>query len=145
MTTSLTNGHAPARAVATPEPPAMRRPIREIIADLRRPIQPSLLRSRTVKGNALTYLPWYNAVKVLDWYAPGWSCEIRSITTVGSQAVLVVRLTILAAEGDIYREATGIEEEEVSGYGDTSSNAESMALRRAASKFGLALYLYEKK
>ena len=29
-------------------------------------------------------------------------------------------------------------------YGDPTSNAEAMALRRAAAKFGLGLYLYEK-
>ena len=33
---------------------------------------------------------------------------------------------------------------EVKGYGDPTSNAESMALRRAAAKFGLALALYDK-
>jgi hypothetical protein len=30
-------------------------------------------------------------------------------------------------------------------YGDPSSNAESMAFRRAAAKFNLGLYLYEKE
>jgi hypothetical protein len=34
--------------------------------------------------------------------------------------------------------------EELRGYGDPSSNAEAMALKRAASKFGLGLYLYQK-
>ncbi|QYO62305.1 hypothetical protein [Leptolyngbya sp. 7M] len=29
-------------------------------------------------------------------------------------------------------------------YGDPSSNAESMAFRRAAARFGLGLYLYSK-
>jgi hypothetical protein len=48
-------------------------------------------------------------------------------------------------EGVGYREATGTEDEEHKGYGDSSSNAEAMALKRAASKFGLALYLYHQK
>jgi hypothetical protein len=51
-------------------------------------------------------------------------------------------------EGWVYREATGTEEEpddDQQMYGDPSSNAESMALRRAAAKFGLGLYLYNKK
>jgi len=34
--------------------------------------------------------------------------------------------------------------EELRGYGDPSSNAEAMALKRAAAKFGLGLYLYLK-
>lgn len=56
------------------------------------------------------------------------------------------------------REATGTEElkelttDKTTGetitrelaYGDPSSNAESMAFRRAAARFGLGLYLYDK-
>lgn len=67
---------------------------------------------------------------------------------------LTGRLTIPTAEGNIYREATGTEElkrtDKETGdslelaYSDPSSNAESMALRRAAAKFGLGLYLYDK-
>jgi hypothetical protein len=125
--------------------PAYRRPIREIIADLSKPIPDRFLKDKTIKGNKLTYIPWYHAIKLLDWFAPGWSFEVREISPTGKQTVLVVRLIIPAAEGDVWREATGIEEDDVTGYGDTSSNAESMALRRAAAKFGLGLYLYDKK
>jgi mRNA interferase HigB len=46
------------------------------------------------------------------------------------------------AKGIVWREATGYEPLNVKGYGDPTSNAESMALRRAAAKFGLCLYLY---
>jgi hypothetical protein len=34
------------------------------------------------------------------------------------------------------REATGTEDEELRGYGHSSSNAETMALKMAAAKFG---------
>ena len=57
---------------------------------------------------------------------------------------LVGRLTIPTCKGNIYREATGTEELACSSYGDPSSNAESMAFRRAAARFGLGLYLYKK-
>jgi len=56
---------------------------------------------------------------------------------------LTARITIHAAEGTFSREATGTELLNCGSYGDPSSNAESMALRRAA-KLGLGLYLYEK-
>jgi hypothetical protein len=46
--------------------------------------------------------------------------------------------------GDLTRKATGSEDEELRGYGDPSPNAEAMALKRVASKFGLGLYLYSK-
>ncbi len=71
---------------------------------------------------------------------------------------MVGRLTIPTSEGNVYREASGTEElkrekynkdtnsyemKEIA-YGDPSSNAESMAFRRCAARFGLGLYLYEK-
>lgn len=126
------------------ERPAYGRPIQDIVADLSKDVPAKMLSEKTLKGNKITYLPWYRAARMLDYYAPGWQHEIRDIKQIGSQVVVVVRLSIPAAEGVFYREATGIEEEEVKGYGDTTSNAEGMALRRAAAKFGLARGLYEK-
>jgi hypothetical protein len=126
------------------ERPAYGRPIQEIVADLAAEIPAKMLATKTLKGKEITYLPWYRAARMLDYYAPGWQYEIRDIKPVGAQCVIIVRLSIPAAEGTFYREATGIEEENVSGYGDPTSNAESMALRRAAAKFGLGRYLYEK-
>lgn len=83
---------------------------------------------------------------------------------------LTYRLSLYAQEGIFFREATGTEllKEEKAlkadygktmrdeqgnalttigelAYGDPSSNAESMALRRTAAKFGLGLYLYSKE
>jgi hypothetical protein len=124
--------------------PAYRRPLVEILADLRKEIPASLLKTKTIKGTAITYIPWHKVVDVLDWFAPGWTQEIRSVTGSGAQTIIVMRLTIPAAEGDVYREAAGIETEEVTGYGDTSSNASAMALRRCASMFGVGKYLYNK-
>lgn len=132
------------QAQQKPERPAYGRPIQDIIADLAQPVPEKLLSQKTLKGNSITYLPWYRAQRMLDWYAPGWTFEIRSIQTVASQTIVIVRLSIPAAEGVVWREATGIEDEEVKGYGDTVSNACGMALRRAAAYFGLGRHLYEK-
>jgi hypothetical protein len=121
------------------------RPIADIINDLSKPIPPRLLKSKTVGGQKIIFIPWYTAVKFLDLYAPGWNYEVRQLTEIGQKLVLVARISIPCAEGLVYREATGQEDEEVKGYGDSSSNSESMALRRAAAKFGLGLSLYEKK
>jgi hypothetical protein len=124
--------------------PQYRRPLVEILADLRKEIPASLLKTKTIKGTAITYIPWHKVVDILDWFAPGWTQEIRSINGSGAQTIVTMRLTIPVAEGDIYREAAGIETEEVSGYGDTSSNASAMALRRCAAMFGVGKYLYNK-
>ena len=120
------------------------RSIREIVKDLSKPVAKRHLRTRKQGGKELTYISWYDAVKYLDHYAPGWNYEVRSMNSVGGKLILTIRLSVPCLEGVVYREATGQEEEETTSYGDSSSNAESMALRRAAAKFGLGLYLYDK-
>lgn len=119
------------------------RSIREIVRDLSKPVAKRHLRSRKQGGKDIRYIAWHDALKYLDHYASGWNYEIRSIDSVGGKLILTVRLSIPCAEGIVYREATGQEDEDKETYGDSSSNAESMALRRAASKFGLGLYLYD--
>lgn len=119
------------------------RSIRDIVKDLTKPVAKRHLRTRKQGGREIAYLSWHDAIKYLDHYAPGWCYEIRAINTIGGKLILTVRLSVPALEGIIYREATGQEDEDLDAYGDSSSNAESMALRRAAAKFGLGLYLYD--
>ena len=119
------------------------RSIREIVKDLSKPIAQKHLRKRKQGSKEILYLAWHDAVKYLDHFAPGWCYEIRSINSIAGKLILTVRLSILCAEGIVYREATGQEDEDKDNYGDSSSNSESMALRRAAAKFGLGLALYD--
>lgn len=127
------------------ERPVYGRSILDIVADLSKPVPDKMLATKTLKGNPITYLPWYRAVRMLDYYAPGWAYEVKALTPVKDQIVVTVRLSIPCAEGVVAREATGIEDDEVKGYGDPVSNACSMALRRAAVLFGLGRALYEKE
>jgi len=121
------------------------RPIAQIIADLSKPVNPQRLKQRTQGGRTLDYLPWYQAVRYLDNYAPGWRYEIRSVSQVGENLVMTVRIVIPCAEGEVWREASALEKiEDPKRYGDAATNAESAALRRAAAKFGLCLSLYDK-
>jgi hypothetical protein len=145
-------------------------PIEQIIAALSRPLPESLLNTKKMGNSKIAYLPWYEANRILDKYAPGWTWEIRQVTTTSDRLFLIGRLTIPTSSGPVYREATGTEllkeektiwigepdnrrplkdefdrpmtEPKELAYGDPSSNAESMAFRRAAAKFGLGLYLY---
>ncbi len=119
------------------------RSIREIVADLSKPVANRHLRTRRQGGKDIKYIAWHDAIKYLDHYANGWNYEIRSIESIGGKLILIVRLSIPCLEGIVFREATGQEDEELDSYGNSSSNSESMALRRAASKFGLGLYLYD--
>jgi hypothetical protein len=134
---------------APPPRPAYARPLAEIIADLSKPLPSPYLKVKVLKGQKITFISWQTAVRALDHYAPGWSSEVRSVAQLGTRAVVVVRLTIPCAEGFVWREAIGQEDEwddaEEKRYGDPTSNAEAMALKRAAAKFGLALYLYDGK
>lgn len=82
------------------------RSINEIVSDLHKPIHARHLKNRRQGGKELTYIAWYDACKYLDLYAPGWYYEVRSIQQVAGKVVLTVRLTIPAAEGAIYREAS---------------------------------------
>ncbi|NBD31630.1 MAG: DUF1071 domain-containing protein [Cyanobacteria bacterium] len=111
---------------------------------LSRPLPPSLLRTKTLKGNPISYIPWYVCSRILSKYAVGWRWELTHLQTTPERIFLVGRLTIPTRDGEIAREATGTEELSTSSYGDPSSNAESMAFRRAAARFGLGLSLYEK-
>ena len=122
--------------------PVPLRSITAIIEDLSKPIPERHLRQRKQGGKDLTYIEWHTAIRYLDHYASGWCYEVRSVSQTSERCVIVVRLTIPCIEGLVFREATGTEDEELRGYGDPSSNAEAMALKRAASKFGMGLYLY---
>jgi hypothetical protein len=144
----------------------------QIITALSRPLPRSILQQRRQGNTPINYLPWYEANRILDKYCPGWTWEVRQVITTRDRLFLVGRLTIPTAEGTVYREATGTEllkdqkeiwigekpncqllkddydrpltEPKELAYGDPSSNAESMAFRRAAARFGLGLYLYDK-
>lgn len=140
-------------------------PIRKIVKALSQDIPDEMLGRLREKGNA-PYIPWHQAVRVLNKYAPGW--EFSSDIHFSSDRIYVTgKLTIPASDGKFSRSAIGTEmlkrwkeggTVEVDGvlqqrpgqwvelpYGDPSSNAESMAFRRCCAKFGLGLYLYRKK
>ena len=118
--------------------------IREIIADLSKPLAQRHLKTRKQGGHEITYIEWHTAVKYLDYQAAGWSYAVKSVALVGNLVTVVAAISIPCSEGVVTREATGCEDADAKGYGDAVSNSEAMALKRAASKFGLGLYLYQK-
>lgn len=145
--------------------------ISQIIAALSRPLPESMLDTKKKGGKQITFIPWYVANRILDKYAPGWNWSIQKVELSSDRIFVVGRLSIPTAEGLVYREASGTEllkdekqiwlgekpnqqplkddlgriltELKELAYGDPSSNAESMAFRRAAARFGLGLYLYD--
>lgn len=120
------------------------RSITAIVADLSKPLPVECVATKTQGGTTIQFLHWQTVARLLDTYAPGWHGAVVGLTSVGPACVLTYRLSIPAAEGLIVREATGQEDEEMKGYGDFSSNSEAMAFKRAAAKFGVGAYLYDK-
>lgn len=126
----------------------MNKSIEQIIEELSQPIPPEFLYTRKQGNTELTYISWHGAVRLLDMYAPGWSGQVVNILETPNYCYVTYRISIPTDNGVVHRDATGSESITNhlagKGYGDPSSNAESMAFRRAASKYGLGLYLYSK-
>lgn len=120
-----------------------RRSILEILADFQKPIPDRFIKTKVLKGQKIPFVSWYSYIKLLDFYAPGFNWQVRTHHN-GDRTVVEGRLTILALEGDFFRESTGTEDNDLESWGDPSSNAEAMALRRCCAKFGLGLSLWEK-
>ena len=120
------------------------RSIRAIVADLSQPLPKECVATKTLKGTPIAYLHWQTVSRMLDAYAPGWSGQIARIDQLGTAIAVTYRLTLPCVEGTVSREATGQEDEDHEGYGDSTSNAEAMAFKRAAAKFGVGLWLYDK-
>jgi hypothetical protein len=121
-----------------------RRSINAIVADLSRPLPQACIATKSQGGQVIPFLHWQTVARMLDTYAPGWHGCVTRVDQVGSACAITYRLTIPCAEGEISREATGQEDEEVKGYGDSTSNAEAMSFKRAAAKFGVGAWLYDK-
>jgi hypothetical protein len=121
-----------------------RRPLGDILNDLHKPIPRRLLKQLKQGNQTIDYLAWNDAVKLLDYYAPGWEGQVVDRMVTSTHVVITYRITLHAAEGSASREATGNEMIDLRGGGDPFSNAEAMAFKRAAAKFGLGLHLYDR-
>ena len=131
-----------------------KRPFTEILQGLQQPIKDRHLQEKRKGGQTLTFCPWFLTKKYLDYHTNGfWSKGVKDMMTEKNRIYVRVAITIHAEEGAFTRSATGTnklmkldqdagEWKEIP-YGDPSSNAESMAFRRACANFGLGAHLYE--
>ena len=120
------------------------RSLLETMEALKAPLPAGYVAYRQQGGQQIPYLPWWRVAELLDHHCPGWEWSVTSIQTCGQYLVLTGRITLRTADGSISREATGCELLDCGSYGDPVSNAEAMAFRRAAAKFGLGRSLYDK-
>ena len=55
-----------------------RRPILDILEDLKKPVHPRFIKHKVIKGQKIEYIPWHTLTRLLDYYAPGWSWKITT-------------------------------------------------------------------
>jgi len=124
-------------------------PIGEVLDGLSKNIPQRHLKTKRKGGATLTFCPWYRTQRILDHYTNGhWEVRIIESKDIDGRYMMRIELTIygIGRDGDITslsRQATGNEGTDVDTFGDPSSNAESMAFRRACAKFGLGLHLWD--
>lgn len=115
---------------------------REIQDALKAEIPQEFLRTRQQGGQTLTFMPWHACSALADERAPGWSGYVERIQQINDAVAVTYRISIPTDDGTVEREAIGYETLSTSSYGDPTSNAESMAFRRAWAKHGLGSSLY---
>jgi hypothetical protein len=94
-----------------------RRSVLEILADFQRPIPRRFIKAKVLKGQRIEFVSWYSYIRLLEYYAPGFSWQVRTHAS-GDRTVIEGRLVIRAAEGNFVREATGTEDNEIDSWGD---------------------------
>jgi hypothetical protein len=137
-------------------------PIAVIQHRLSQPIKARHIAIKEVDGTKMAYISWHMVCQYLDYLAPGWTWtdltnEVIRTPELPTAGIVVTTgtLTIVSNEGGhilrTARQGRGLEvlitKKELEGkrrFGDPMSNSESMALRRAAAKFGLAREWYNK-
>lgn len=124
----------------------------EILNNLQTPIPSNLISkkdtfSKGKKTGAVDYVAWVDIADLLDTRCGlgAWQWEVIQLNQIGDRLTLVGRLTVFGDDRSLSQDATGTEELDCSSYGDPSSNAEAMALRRACAKFGLGRDLWRKE
>ncbi|WP_206602585.1 hypothetical protein [Cyanobacterium aponinum] len=120
--------------------------LNDILKRLKEPVAPSYISQKKVGNSVLDFISWFDYCDILDERCGlgNWYWEIVSTTISDNRYFMTGRLTIAGTDRSISQDATGTEILNCSSYGDPSSNAEAMALRRACAKFGLARELWRK-
>jgi hypothetical protein len=126
--------------------------LNEILENLRQPIAPQFIsQKKTFKNKKPTgsvdFVAWYDLADLLDDLCGlgGWEWLIIDTQQIGDRLTLTGSLTIHGDDRSLTRQATGTEDIDCNSYGDPSSNAEAMALRRCCAKFGLGRDLWRRE
>ena len=119
------------------------KPLALVMEELKKEPLKRHLSKKKQGGAEITYMAWYTICDYLDHFAPGWDWVIDRINVGDKRLYMTGTLTIRGSDGELKRSASGTEQLSKDSYGDPSSNAEAMALRRAACKFGFCRKLWD--
>ena len=119
----------------------------DILRSLAQPVPKDSISEKTLKGTKIEYIAWFDLCDLLDEHCgiDGWEWSVKDVNQISNRLTLTGVLTIRGEDKSLTRMATGTEDVDCSSYGDPSSNAEAMALRRCCAKFGLGRDLWRKK
>jgi hypothetical protein len=121
--------------------------LNDILTALKQPVPSEFISQKSIKGNELDFISWYHYCDLLDDRAGlgNWQWQITNTTISNNRIFLTGKLTIIGDDRAVSMDATGTEILDCNSYGDPSSNAEAMALRRCCAKFGLSRELWDKE
>lgn len=121
--------------------------ISKLLEQLSQPLPITSISKKQIKGNSISYVPWYELCNLLDKRLGhgNWEWSVSDLTFAPTRLILIGTLTIYGSDRKLSFQATGQEELDCSSYGDPSSNAESSALRRCCAKAGLGRELWVKE
>jgi hypothetical protein len=119
------------------------RTVAETLVELQRPVDPRHFRQLSKGGTTLSYLPWHCVARHLNHRVPGWQWLVRSVQELGGSVVVHGSLLVPADGGTLRFDGVASEPLKGGSFAPPAEVAESAALRRAASKSGLGLELYE--
>jgi hypothetical protein len=121
--------------------------LKEILERLKQPVPLELISYKTLKGNRIDYISWYDLCDLLDDRAglTGWSWRLVDQQQIGNRLTQVWELTIIGEDRSLSRQACGDETVDLDAYGTPATNVEAQCLRRCASKYGLGRFLWKKE
>lgn len=125
-----------------PAPPSFANSAKHLAAVLGSPIDERHRRSLK-KGNVtLDYYSWATLCKCMHHRAPGWSFELKDVKVLAEQVVVIGRLTIPCADGQLTYDAVSSEPLDSGGFAPVFESVASSCFRRACALANLGLNLW---
>jgi hypothetical protein len=117
----------------------------EMLENLQKPVPKQFISIKKKGGTTIPFVTVWDYYELLDERvgAENWELTLK-VDHIGGLAVIIATLTVHGEDRSLTREGIGNEKDDVETWGDSTSNAESQAVRRVCAKFGLSRELWLK-